>query len=916
MGTASYALNTEARAFDAQPFVEWYTLPMQFWKSKMLFLGAAVVSIGLFFSSTQPAHAVSLFRGTYTATAPTSTLGTIRQVRVDPADGSAYVLGSVTTGLGVLSPDGSSFSSANYSSALPTHSGSDLAVSHGKAFIVLNAGSVNGVYRYDISGSTATFVASSTLGTGTSAITLGGDSLYVSKGTTVYTFDTNLTSLASNSSASSSISRLTYTGGRLIYLSTAGRFASLVLGLSDTTITSGGPSVSNAKGLTASSDGNALYYASNAGFSKLSIASSSSLLWTRSMVNVAGMDVNTSTGRITVITTSGVITSYDPITPVASFTSSASGTNAILNWDPNIEDSDFSGVTIRRSLSAYPTSATDGVAVTSSDIGTSLADSDLGEGTYYYSLFNQTIDGYYSSAVTSTVTIDLPPAAPTLAAEATGSTINLSWTAPADTASFVLRRDTTGFPATYTDGVMVTTTNSGVTSFTQTGVADGTYYYSIFAADAGGNYSTAGMSTVTIDTTAPSAPSISAVASSSTILLTWDTPATTASFLLRRSTSGFPMTISSDTAVTTTVVTDFVDAGLSDNIYYYSLFARDSHNNYSTAGTASAIIDTTAPSTPSNFSAAASGNSVYLTWSNPIDSDFSAVTIRRSTTDYPTSNTDGTAVTTTIATNYTDSSLTNNVYYYSLFAEDTTGNISGRATSRATVNVSAPSASVISGGGGGVGSFFVPPSTINTAPLRFTVSNGSASGIATLVSTPTVKLQLNADPATVRGYAASLDPTFKNASIFPLSPVGGASFTLPDQAGTYTVYLKYYSITGQSSAVLTQTVTYSPAPSSPSAPSGAVVATPIFTRMLRQGDRGADVKALQVFLNTHGFVITKTGQGSPGNETTFFGPATTKAVIKFQEAYKDTVLKPYNLQKGTGIFGVKMREVIESRSTK
>lgn len=60
----------------------------------------------------------------------------------------------------------------------------------------------------------------------------------------------------------------------------------------------------------------------------------------------------------------------------------------------------------------------------------------------------------------------------------------------------------------------------------------------------------------------------------------------------------------------------------------------------------------------------------------------------------------------------------------------------------------------------------------------------------------------------------------------------------------------------------------------------------IFKRDLKLGVSGADVKELQKYLNSHGFSLTKSGPGSLGKETTFFGKATQSALLKFQKTKK------------------------------
>jgi hypothetical protein len=61
-----------------------------------------------------------------------------------------------------------------------------------------------------------------------------------------------------------------------------------------------------------------------------------------------------------------------------------------------------------------------------------------------------------------------------------------------------------------------------------------------------------------------------------------------------------------------------------------------------------------------------------------------------------------------------------------------------------------------------------------------------------------------------------------------------------------------------------------------------------FKRSLTIGASGEDVRQLQLFLNKNGFTIARAGAGSPGKESTFFGPATRLALIRYQLAKKIT----------------------------
>lgn len=86
----------------------------------------------------------------------------------------------------------------------------------------------------------------------------------------------------------------------------------------------------------------------------------------------------------------------------------------------------------------------------------------------------------------------------------------------------------------------------------------------------------------------------------------------------------------------------------------------------------------------------------------------------------------------------------------------------------------------------------------------------------------------------------------------------------------------------------------------------------VFSKNLRPRMTDSDVLELQKYLNDTGFVLSISGAGSPGNETTYFGPRTQNALIEFQNYYAQEILEPIGLVAGTGFFAEMTRAFINA----
>lgn len=102
----------------------------------------------------------------------------------------------------------------------------------------------------------------------------------------------------------------------------------------------------------------------------------------------------------------------------------------------------------------------------------------------------------------------------------------------------------------------------------------------------------------------------------------------------------------------------------------------------------------------------------------------------------------------------------------------------------------------------------------------------------------------------------------------------------------------------------TPTITTSPSPTT-------ATQAGTFTKNLRMGMKGPEVKLLQQKLNSAGFTITDSGPGSPGQETELFGPLTREALRKFQCA-KQIVCEGNEAITGYGRVGPNTRRALNN----
>jgi lysophospholipase L1-like esterase len=343
-----------------------------------------------------------------------------------------------------------------------------------------------------------------------------------------------------------------------------------------------------------------------------------------------------------------------------------------------------------------------------------------------------------------------------------------------------------------------------------------------------------------------------------------------------------------------TSTTSLTDSDLLPNTQYtYDVKFKDNQNNISSYGTQASKY--TLVDTPTNLSASLNSNNITLT----VDS-FSNDTSGSSGYYFSRSGANSDWIQ---ANSWTDSGLScGNSYTYSVIYRNGDGT--------ETTEISTTKSTSGCGGGGGSPAMWTLP-TVPLGGFKININNGALT-----TSNRNVFLNFNAG-ADIKKVAISMTGDFTDASQEDYvaskhwdlcSKLGGAIKTPTCPDGTYKVYVQFYTAYGRttSNALTSSTISLK---SSTTSTENLQQYTNLpfinpFTKYLQYKQTNADIKRLQIFLNSDPDTkIADTGAGSPGKETNYFGLLTKKAVIKFQEKYTKDILTPWGFAKGTGYVG-------------
>jgi hypothetical protein len=396
-----------------------------------------------------------------------------------------------------------------------------------------------------------------------------------------------------------------------------------------------------------------------------------------------------------------------------SYPSTSSSGSFTVSWDA--VDGAVSYLLERSTSSAFssPTQAFSGSSTSYSQTG-------LGSGTYYYRVraLNSCGESGWTTGPAVTVSLCSAPAAPgsiSYPSSNNSGSFLVSWGAVNGVTSYVLERSTSSSFSTST-----TVYSGNDTSWDETGLDTGTYYYRVKAVGSCGEsgWTTGGGVAVTVTMpicTAPTAPgtiTYPSISDSGTFTVSWSSVVEATSYVLERSSNS---SFSSPTQVYSGSSTSFHQTGLGSGVYYYRVKTLGScGESLWTSGGSLTVEVCTSPATPGSINYPSSSDTGDFTvgWSQVIGAD--SYVLERST-----SSTFGSAsvVYSGSGTSFTQTGVDSGTYYYRVKAVTSCGESGWRTGSALNVAIcTAPD----------------PPGQISYSANRktgvFTISWGASAG--------------------------------------------------------------------------------------------------------------------------------------------------------------------------------------------
>ncbi|MCK4670072.1 MAG: hypothetical protein KAT43_02620 [Nanoarchaeota archaeon] len=361
-----------------------------------------------------------------------------------------------------------------------------------------------------------------------------------------------------------------------------------------------------------------------------------------------------------------------------------------LSWD-NPSFTDFANVMIRRKENLAPIDYTDGTMIyqgaDESYVDTGLEPAIL----YCYKIFTRSFKeaggshGVSASAIAFDTTA--PGAVSELIAQPGNMSVLLSWKNPSDfdLAGVKIVRRRNGYEG---DTIVYDGLDE---SFVDPGVMDNAnYIYKAFAYDSSQNMTVSQeVSATPFDATSPGfITNLVLTAGNNQVDISWENPTDPdfSGVVVLRKLDSFSVDPNDGTVIFdgygNRETTSFTDTGLTEEIvHYYTIFAQDEIPNFSSGiGSSATPLDGIAPRDVSGFTGNINGNAIDFSWTNPSDSDFVGVVLRRKQSSFPTSPTDGTLVYEGSDQSATDSGLSDGDYFYAIFTKDEVPNHSSGDT--------------------------------------------------------------------------------------------------------------------------------------------------------------------------------------------------------------------------------------------